>query len=167
MPSCFTCGQDITFNKKYLSKTGKQIPLWPDEKNTHGHDESGRPIRGDLPPTQQTQNFYTPPPPPTESFKQTTQSQGGSYLDTKRIRVMLEDLTKKSMEHDEIFQASYELARNQSNMLTMIMDKLGISPTMTAADLYKKQSEPQQEEEEKKIHGWDMHAPPEGVSDDL
>ena len=44
VPNCFTCGEDITFNKAILSKTGKQIPLWPDQRNTHSHDEDGKPI---------------------------------------------------------------------------------------------------------------------------
>ena len=49
MIECFKCGEEISFNKNILSKTGKQIPLWPDQRNTHSHDDRGNPIRGDLP----------------------------------------------------------------------------------------------------------------------
>lgn len=50
--NCFKCGQEIAFNKNILSKTGKQIPLWVDQQNTHGHDDQGNPTRGPLPEAQ-------------------------------------------------------------------------------------------------------------------
>src|SRR5688572_31585621 len=62
MANCFTCGEQITFDKNILSKTGKQIPLWPDKQDAHGHDkDTGKLIRQPLPNqnlnAEQTQQF--------------------------------------------------------------------------------------------------------------
>src|SRR6188508_3639637 len=62
MPNCFTCGEEITFNKSILSKTGKQIPLWPDQQSTHGHDDDGNAVRGPLPASSaRTSTYQTGP----------------------------------------------------------------------------------------------------------
>lgn len=58
MPMCFKCGEEITFNKNILSKTGKQIPLYPDQQSTHGHDDDGNPVRGALPSTAARTSTY-------------------------------------------------------------------------------------------------------------
>jgi len=70
MPNCFKCGEAITFNKNVLSKTGKQIPLWIDQQNTHGHDEDGNPTRGPLPVASET---TTPRSVPTQKVAQVQQ----------------------------------------------------------------------------------------------
>jgi hypothetical protein len=106
MPECYTCGQQIVFDKSIISKTGKPIPLWTDKKNAHGHDQNGNPIRQPIPiigaqPSTATKQQYR-----TSTFTTPTDipktSQGGSYLDLKRTRVMLEELTKDVRELKEI-----------------------------------------------------------------
>ncbi len=172
MPTCYTCGEDITFNKAILSKTGKQIPLWPDQRNTHSHDEDGKPIRKPLPNEglnqQQTQQFNQynrqptfPPPPSSEGFKPITsggQSQGGSYMDTKRLRVMTEEIGKKQLEHDDILQSIYALCRNNSNMLLEIMNHLKLVEPTTAAALHQQQQNPDEKyrKEQEEIAKWNI-----------
>lgn len=98
MPNCYTCQEEIIFDKNVRSKTGKQIPLWPDRKNAHGHDDQGNPIRQPLPigtGTIQQQK------PPMGSFQEITPtdipktSQGGLPLDTKRLLQAVVELTKE------------------------------------------------------------------------
>lgn len=171
MPTCYTCGEDITFNKAILSKTGKQIPLWPDQRNTHSHDEDGKPIRKPLPNEglnqQQTQQFNqynrqpTFPPPQSlekqeQRFQPTGQSQGGGYMDTKRLRVMTEEIGKKQLEHDDILQSIYALCRNNSNMLLEIMNHFKLVEPTTAAALHQQQQNPDEKykKEQDEIAKW-------------
>ena len=170
MPNCFTCGNDITFDKTILSKTGKQIPLWPDKRNTHSHDEDGKAIRGPLPNQglnqEQTQQFnqYNKQPTAPPSLEQQEQrfqptggqSQGGSYMDTKRIRVMLEEIGKKQLEHDDILQSIYALCRNNSNMLLEIMNHYKLVEPTTAAALHQQQQNPDDKyrKEQEEIAQW-------------
>ncbi len=173
MPTCYTCNEDITFDKTILSKTGKQIPLWPDKMSTHSHDEQGNPIRKPLPNQglnqQQTEQFNQynrqptfPPPPPLEQqgqrFKPVTggQSQGGGYMDTKRLRVMTEEIGKKQLEHDDILQSIYALCRNNSNMLLEIMNHFKLVEPTTAAALHQQQQNPDEKykKEQDEIAKW-------------
>lgn len=149
MPNCYTCGEEITFDRNILSKTGKQIPLTLDKKFSHGHDEQGQPVNKPL--TQQQQPNY---PPPLERqparIKPTIatitggsgQSQGGSYLDTKRLRVMVEEIGKKQQEDSETINAVHALARNNSTMLSELMQHFKLVEPTTAAALAGK------------VHGW-------------
>lgn len=138
MPTCYTCKQEIAFDKEIRSVTGKQIPLWPDKKDTHGHDETGKPIRQPIPlqplqqqqqsPQQQQHNLSSSASQVKQQIPQ--QSQGGSYLDTKRIRVMLEDLTKEVRDLKEsienkviLFSNIYEGRMNA--MFNAFSDSLG------------------------------------------
>lgn len=73
MPECYTCHEEIIFDKNIRSKTGKPIPLWPDGQNTHGHDEQGQPIRGELP------SDYTPKPKAVASTFQPKPFQAGAW----------------------------------------------------------------------------------------
>lgn len=161
MANCFTCGEQITFDKNILSKTGKQIPLWPDKQDAHGHDkDTGEPIRQPLPNqnlnAQQTQQFnqYNRQQPQqrqqsSSGFKTTTtegQSQGGSYMDTKRLRVMVEEL-KKQVNEIEIKLESHVIidSNRYENQMQIIYDKLSplMDSTLTAAEMYKlKQQQP-------------------------
>ncbi|MGZ5548363.1 MAG: hypothetical protein ACXWFZ_10480, partial [Nitrososphaeraceae archaeon] len=108
MPDCFTCGEDITFDKDIRSKTGKQIPLWPDKQNAHGHDEAGNPIRQPLPQIQQQQRQQSPS---TSSYvasnyvDSTKSTQGGPILDTKRILQTLVELSKEVRELKQIIDS--------------------------------------------------------------
>jgi hypothetical protein len=160
LPPCYTCGQEIVFDKSILSKTGKQIPLWPDKQNTHSHDEQGNPIRKELPTQglnpQQTQQFnqynrLTPPPleQQEQRFKPVTggQSQGGGYMDTKRLRVMTEEIGKKQLEHDDILQSIYALCRNNSNMLLELLNHFKLVEPTTAAALHQQQQQQQNPDE--------------------
>lgn len=91
MPECFTCGEEIAFDKSIRSKTGKQIPLYADMQNTHGHDDDGNPVRGPLPQIQfqqqPQQTTYQRRPTTT-----TTTTEGGATLDTKRIFQQLKEM---------------------------------------------------------------------------
>ena len=154
MPNCYTCHEDIVFDKSILSKTGKQIPLWPDKLNTHTHDEDGKPIRGELPkdklPVRNDWNTISTQRTKTSTESPETQStSGGSYMDTKRLRVMVEDLNKKVNENTEVLQSCYELCKNNNNMLGEIMRSYGLTQPTTAADLYKKQQQGQVGESKK------------------
>jgi hypothetical protein len=93
MPNCFTCGKEITFDKKILSKTGKQIPLLPDKQYAHGHDKDGnevnKPIeelgQQQLPTQQEKKDWNTTS---TAKYKEEGGfTQGGGYMDTKRLRM--------------------------------------------------------------------------------
>jgi len=133
-----------------LSKTGKQIPLWPDKQNTHGHDEDGNAIRGPLPgggqqPPQQKSDWNTTS---TQRFTTSTaagpdtqsQSQGGSYLVTKRLRVMVEELTKKVNELEGKIESHVMIDSNRyENQMNIIYQKLGplMDSTITAAEMFK------------------------------
>jgi hypothetical protein len=173
LPTCYTCGEDITFNKAVLSKTGKQIPLWPDQRNTHSHDEDGKPIRKPLPNEglnqQQTQQFNQynrqptfPAPPSLEKQEQRFQptggqSQGGGYMDTKRLRVMTEEIGKKQLEHDDTLQSIYALCRNNSNMLLEVMNHFKLVEPTTAAALHQQQQQNPDEKyrkEQEEIAKW-------------
>ena len=172
MPPCYTCHKEITFDKSILSPTGKQIPLWPDKKNTHSHDEQGNPIRKPLPnqglDPEQTQQFnqynrhITFPAPQSlekqvQRFQPTGgQSQGGSYLDTKRLRVMIEEIGKKQLEHDDILQSIYALCRNNSNMLLELLNHFKLVEPTTAAALHQQQQNPDEKykKEQDEIAKW-------------
>lgn len=93
MPLCYTCQEEITFDKNILSKTGKQIPLWIDKRNAHGHDENGAPVRQPLPNQQQQQTTVRKSFPSASTTTATTETtQGGSTLDTKRIFQLVKEL---------------------------------------------------------------------------
>src|SRR5688500_7491254 len=103
MPVCYTCHEEITFDKNIKSKSGKQIPLWPDKQNAHSHDEDGNAIRQPLPfqsqgqqQQQQKPNYSGSSTPPyqksTAVLPSGGYSQGGATLDQKRERVMIEEL---------------------------------------------------------------------------
>ena len=95
MPECFTCGEEIAFDKNIRSKTGKQIPLYADMQNTHGHDEQGNPVRGPLPQIQfQPQTTQQT----TYQRRPTTTTEGGATLDTKRIFQHLKELSQEMTE---------------------------------------------------------------------
>ena len=106
---CFTCGDPITFDDSVVSKTGKKIPLWLDKLNTHGHDDDGNPVRGDLPETQQQQpphqpsNFKPFPAPAAQQQPRTTQ--GGASLDTRRTIQALTELMTEVREIKEILNS--------------------------------------------------------------
>jgi hypothetical protein len=184
MPPCFKCGKDITFNKNIRSKTGKQIPLWPDERDAHGHDEQGEAIRQPLPP-QQTQDYqqhqeqksyFTKTQPQSTS----NESQGGSYMDTKRLRVMVEELVTKTNGFEETLTALYQLEKSNNGMLGELMQLFKVTDPKPAADLYKAMQHTQQEalkDDEyrpDKVKGWnsviespDKINPARAVEDDL
>ena len=109
---CFTCDEAITFDDTILSKTGKKIPLWPDKKNTHGHDDNGEPIRGDLPETQlqPKQQFY-PSSQQTRAPPSTTQ--GGASLDTRRTIQALTEIMAELREIKEILNSRTILDTNR------------------------------------------------------
>lgn len=145
MPPCYTCKQEITFDKEIRSVTGKPIPLWPDKKNAHGHDEAGNAIRQPLPPQSPQQQYQQRV---TNKLAEVgggqAPSQGGSYLDTKRIRIMLEDLTKEvrdlkeSIENKAIlFSNIYEGRMNA--MFNAFSDSLGTIGTPASELLKQKQ----------------------------
>ena len=172
---CYTCQKEIVFDKTILSKTGKQIPLWPDKQNTHGHDEDGNATRGPLPeftsagpverPQQQKSDWNTTSTeklkPPTQwstdtTKQQSSQSQGGSYLDTKRLRVMVEELTKKVSEIERTLESHVMIDSNRyENQMQIIYDKLGplMDSTLTAAEMYKQKQEKQQQKQPE-VKGW-------------
>ena len=154
MPNCFTCGKEITFDKKILSKTGKQIPLLPDKQYAHGHDKDGNEVNKPIEELGQQQlpkqdwnttstEKYKTPPKSEEGF-----TQGGGYMDTKRLRVMVEELQKKSNENEELFNSIYQLCRNNATMLGELMNHFKLTEPTTAAGLYKKQNNPAE------VQGW-------------
>lgn len=192
MANCFTCGEQITFNKNILSKTGKQIPLWPDQRDAHGHDkDTGKPIRQPLPNQglneQQTQQFNqynrrggpeTVPAPGFEStyqqqpktreqkyedisrsssgFQATGYSQGGSYMDTKRLRVMVEELQKLLNVLDEKIEACYQLAKSNNIMLGELIQYFKINDPKSAKELYEAMDNTKREalKPEPEVKGW-------------
>lgn len=116
--TCFTCGEEIAFDKSIVSKTGKQIPLWPDKENTHGHDENGEPIRGELPqdykPKPKQQFFKKPSvasrPPPAQSSQ--------SSSDMKQFLQVLLEIKAMLEKNVLIDSARYE------NQMSVIYDQL-------------------------------------------
>jgi hypothetical protein len=158
MPKCFTCDTEITFDKNILSKTGKQIPLLPNKQFAHGHDKDGNVVNKPIEELEGQGGGGGQAWKSHDSSKpsiSTGQSQGGSYLDTKRLRVMLEELQKKVNEYEELFDSIYQLCRNNATMLGELMNHFKLTEPTTAADLYKKQN-PQ---EEKKVYGWNDDIP--------
>lgn len=83
MPTCYTCQEEITFDKNIRSKTGKQIPLWPDKQNAHGHDEQGNAIKQPLPSQQgqyddkSWQSWHKPNNQQPSNYSKTPSSSGG------------------------------------------------------------------------------------------
>lgn len=159
MPSCFTCGKDITFDKDIRSKTGKQIPLWPDKESAHGHDEGGNAIRQPLPiPTNpyQVQPAAVPQQRPIPSTGG-GQSQGGSYMDTKRLRVMVEDMQKLINFLDEKIESCYQLDKSNNAMLGELIQFFKINDPKSAKELYEVMQHTKQDalkKEEPEIKGW-------------
>jgi hypothetical protein len=202
MANCFTCGEQITFDKNILSKTGKQIPLWPDKQDAHGHDkDTGKPIRQPLPNAnlspEQTQQFnqynrddkswqtwnktqqpqqYIPKSleqqpqrfqqtPLEQKYKErqqqigqsTSTSQGGSYLDTKRLRVLTEELAKEISTFNEKMEALYQLAKSNNAMLGELTQVFKITDPKSAAELYEVMQHTKNEalkKEPAQVHGW-------------
>jgi hypothetical protein len=175
---CYTCGEEIAFDKNILSKTGKQIPLWPDKKSTHSHDEQGKPIRKPLPnqdlsaeQTQQFNQYNRVEQPynrqiksPTTGYTASTSntpSQGGGYMDTKRLRVMVEELTKQVNELEMKLESHVIIDSNRyENQMQIIYQKLGplMDSTLTAAEMYKQKQQKQQPAE---VKGWNSVQPGE------
>jgi hypothetical protein len=171
LPNCYTCGEDITFDKNILSKTGKQIPLTADKKYTHGHDEQGNQTKKPLPnqglDQQQTQEFnqynrvaqpYNQEiKSPTTGYTaktSNTPSQGGSYMDTKRLRVMVEELQKQVNELEQKLESHVIIDSNRyENQMQIIYQKLGplMDSTLTAAEMYKQK---QQQNQKPEVQGW-------------
>jgi hypothetical protein len=171
MPDCYTCGEVITFDKTILSPNGKQIPLWPDKKDAHSHDDNGKPIRKPIPNqglnAQQTQQFnqynrvaqpynreVKSPTTGYTASTSNTQSQGGSYMDTKRLRVMVEDLTKQVNELEMKLESHVIIDSNRyENQMQIIYQKLGplMDSTLTAAEMYKQK---QQKQNPAEVRGW-------------
>jgi hypothetical protein len=184
MPSCFTCGKDITFDKTIVSKTGKQIPLWPDKESAHGHDQDGNAIRQPLPiptnpyqgqqpaATQQQSNNrqfnttqgFSPNPQATNQggYYTTTKPQeqqsssGGSYMDTKRLRVMTEELQRQANLIDEKLEACYQLDKSNNAMLGELIQLFKINDPKSAKDLYDAMQHTKQDalKPEPEIRGW-------------
>ena len=170
---CYTCQKEIVFDKTILSKTGKQIPLWPDKQNTHGHDEDGNAIRGPLPagaagqqqqPQQKsdwntisTQRFKGSTISPESDTQSQSSSSGGSYLDTKRLRVMVEELTRKVNEIEQKIESHVMIDSNRyENQMQIIYDKLGplMDSTLTAAEMLKQKENQKQKPLTGEVRGW-------------
>lgn len=160
MPKCFTCSEEITFDKNIRSKTGKQIPLWPDLQSAHGHDEEGKAIRQPLPLAT---NPYQVQPSPSSTQRPFTpssssgQSQGGSFMDTKRLRVMTEDLQKQANLLDEKLEACYQLDKSNNTMLGELIQFFKINDPKSAKELYEVMQHTKQEalsKKEPEIKGW-------------
>src|SRR5688572_12603150 len=117
MPNCFTCHQEITFDKNIRSKSGKQIPLTPDKRYAHSHDQEGNPINQPLPnqQPQQTASYSTTSPQGGFQFKSQPQqeSQGGVTLDTKRLRVMLEEQGQRLQRIEEKLEYNTQVDTNK------------------------------------------------------
>jgi tRNA A37 threonylcarbamoyltransferase TsaD len=153
MPNWFTCGKEITFDKTILSKTGKQIPLLPNKKFAHGHDKDGNEVNKPIEELGQQQLQGQ------ESNKQTEGggfTQGGGYMDTKRLRVMVEELQKKANENEELFNSIYQLCRNNATMLGELMNHFKLTEPTTAADMYLK-SQKQNQQQPAEVHGWNSN----------
>jgi hypothetical protein len=154
--NCYTCQEEIVFDKNILSKTGKQIPLWPDKKNTHSHDEQGQPIRKPLPTPEYPASLEKQPAriAPTTGFEAKGESQGGGYMDTKRLRVMVEELQKQVNELAQKLESHVIIDSNRyENQMQIIYQKLGplMDSTLTAAEMYNKQKKQQDPAE---VQGW-------------
>jgi hypothetical protein len=163
MIPCYTCGQEITFDKSIVSKTGKPIPLWPDKENAHGHDDTGKPIRqplpiptnpyqGQQPVTQQSFSSQQQQRPMTSS----SSSSGGSYMDTKRLRVMTEELQRQANLIDEKLEACYQLDKSNNAMLGELIQLFKINDPKSAKDLYDAMQHTKQDalKPEPEIRGW-------------
>jgi hypothetical protein len=150
MPVCYTCHEEITFDKNIKSKSGKQIPLWPDKQNAHSHDEDGNAIRQPLP-------FQSPPPQQTQQQSTWTQnakyntstgsgySQGGQTLDQKRERVMIEELKTQVRELREELQTHVIIDSSRyENQMKVIYEVIAplLNTQKTAAD-YLKEEKPE------------------------
>jgi hypothetical protein len=156
MPRCYTCQQEIIFDKNIVSKTGKQIPLWPDKKNTHGHDEDGNATRGPLPTGKAFSSPTTTYPPKFDTPKDIPKtSEGGSTLDLKRLRVMVEDLTNyvRGLEQylktiDEKIEAHVIVDSNryegQMSQMFNVWKPFFNTQGEAASDIWKKQQQQQQ-----------------------
>lgn len=160
---CYTCGEEIIFDKSVLSKSGKQIPLWTDKQNTHGHDDHGNPVRGPLPtaqlqqqqqqqPPPQYQYTTPPPPPPNKQQQQQSSSQGGESLDTKRMKVLVEEISKKVVEMEELLNAIHQLSKNNMAALSTIMEHFKLNDPVSAAALHQKKQATTATTGE--VHGW-------------
>lgn len=163
-----------------MSKTGKQIPLWPDKKSTHSHDDDGNPIRKPLPiqnlsqeQTQQFNQYNRQQPPqqqqqhqPSSGFTATGQSQGGSYMDTKRLRVMVEEMQKLINFLDEKIESCYQLAKSNNVMLGELIQYFKINDPKSAKELYDAMQNTRDEalqrpSEPSKVKGWNSVEPGE------
>lgn len=135
MAICYTCQAEITFDKSIVSKSGKQIPLWMDKLNAHGHDEEGRPIRQPLPAGRS----FTPESSASKLNRMTTVTAGGETLDTKRLLQAVMENTKAIQELQRIIDSrtvldtnKYEQRTNQIyNVIAPILNK---ETFKTAAD---------------------------------
>ena len=115
MPPCFTCGQEIIFDPNIRSKNGKQIPLWPDGKNTHGHDDNGQPVRGDLPEGAKPKSTPTFQPKP---FK--PNSWRNTPLDKNNTVTSVDTDTKIERITAQLFQLNQTLDSIANNIQYLI-----------------------------------------------
>ena len=170
MPNCFKCGNEITFDKTILSKSGKQIPLWIDKQNTHSHDDNGQPIRSPLPSQQLQQNNYaaaaqiaTQPPivnipklsdeptsrPSLEAtlLNQTSQKTEEALKQLEAIKYFSESILATKIEQ------CFELAKNSNMMLEALVGHFKLTEPKKASELYQEnqqeQQQPQTKEENK------------------
>ena len=173
MVDCFTCGEDITFDKDIRSKTGKQIPLWPDKENAHGHDEQGNPIRQPLPQTAQKQQFYPQTSPAPREPQQRTTTQGGGSLDTKRTLQALMELMNEVREIKAILNSRTILDTNRyegkNDQIYQVIAPFLNTQGVVASELLDEKFRKEQEQiskwkEAKDISGEDEN---QGVGDDL
>jgi hypothetical protein len=153
MPTCYTCHEEITFDKNIKSKTGKQIPLWPDKQNAHGHDEEGNAIRQKLPFQSQQQQQQQSSNVKSISHDNLTptdvpiHSQGGPALDTKRTLQAIVELTKELREFKEEIRNSVVVIdsgryENQMKAIYDVMAPLLNTQVKTASELYKDTNDP-------------------------
>lgn len=159
MPQCFTCGQEITFDKNIRSKTGKQIPLWIDKQNTHSHDDNGQPIRSPLPTGQQQQQVQTTTnttagagstigyQTKSQPLTQNTTTSTNTPIDNPSLEaVLLNQLSqkletiKKVMEDaiNEKLNQIYEQANQNRIMLESLVAHHKLTEPTTADKLFKK-----------------------------
>jgi hypothetical protein len=173
MAQCFTCGESITFDRNILSKTGKQIPLWPDKQNAHGHDDFGKPTRQPLPtatiappPPQQQQQFRTQIQQPQQQQQQQPISQPSmqdillSQISTKldQLKTFLDPTLNEKLE------AIYQLCKSNNDMLGAIAEEhYRLTEPKKASDLYTKMQHTKEEALDKstaepsaigEVHGW-------------
>ena len=153
MPNCFKCGQEITFDKTILSKSGKQIPLWVDKQNTHSHDDSGQPIRSPLPSQQlggggqlpQQQPIATKIPPlqqqPINTPSLETHLLNQLSQKIEELQKQLNELKYFTEQQIHVFLTAHlgetlEVSKNSNLMLDAIVAHFKLTEPKKASELY-------------------------------